>query len=104
LTLRGVGLAAATAVYLIVIPGRNPPSAQRNTVSVYGGQAGACFGVSDPGSVYTDLIMLSDNSCTNTRLGINIDSSDDTPNVIFSNNAVINPGISYSRVLLHPPK
>jgi hypothetical protein len=48
--------------------------------------------------------MLSDNSCTNTRLGINIDSSDDTPNVIFSNNAVINPGISYSRVLSSPPE
>ena len=105
LTVKGAaGLPAATAVSLLAIPGHNPPLAQGNHVSVTGGQASACFNVPDPGSLYSDYIMISDNSCTNTRLGINVGSPAHTPNVWFLGNTVLNTGMTYSKVFHSSPR
>ena len=103
LTVRGAaGLADATGVSLLAIPGQDPPTAQGNKV-MFIGKASVCFNVADPGSLYTDSIIISDNSCTNAGAGINIGNSGDTPNVSFLGNTIVNPGISYCKVIPRMP-
>ncbi len=100
----GVGLPAAPAVSLLAIPGQSPPIAQGNKVIVTGGQASVCFNISDPGSVYDDYINISTNSCTNTRLGLNVANPLNTPNVWFLGNTVLNTGMTYSKVFRSSPR
>src|SRR5262249_44867476 len=97
LNVRGTaGLSTAAAVSLLAIPGQSPPLARGNNVSVSGGQASRCFNVADPGSLYSDYIMISDNSCRNTVLGINVSNPGNTPNVSFFDNTIVSVGITYS--------